>query len=88
MHSTLVVFSDEDSGKIVRIQDRPMEEIPDNSLITVSILSVFIAVGMCTDVRRRLQMLRKFNAVVAPKLMGIPPTTEKEDHDKFESRHA
>ncbi|KAI5448816.1 hypothetical protein NCC49_006348 [Naganishia albida] len=67
MHSTLVVFSDEDSGKIVRIQDRPMEEISDNSLIT---------------------MLRKFNAVVAPKLMGIPLTTEKEDHDKFESRHA
>lgn len=37
MHSTLVVFSDEDSGKIVRIQDRPMEEIPDNSLLTVSL---------------------------------------------------
>lgn len=35
MHSTLVVFSDEASGKIMRIQDRPMEEIPDNSLITV-----------------------------------------------------
>lgn len=36
MHSTLVIFSDEASGLIVRIQDRPMEEIPSNSLITVS----------------------------------------------------
>ncbi|KAJ9091433.1 hypothetical protein QFC21_007223 [Naganishia friedmannii] len=67
MHSTLVVFSDEESGKILRIQDRPMEEIPENSLIT---------------------MLRKVNAVVAPKILGIPPTSEKEDHEKFESRHA
>ncbi|KAJ9097857.1 hypothetical protein QFC19_006649 [Naganishia cerealis] len=67
MHSTLVVFSDEESGKIVRIQDRPMEEIPDNSLIT---------------------MLRKMNAVVAPKLLGIPPASGKEDHNKFQSRHA
>ena len=37
MHSTLVIFSDEASGLIVRIQDRPMEAIPSNSLITVSL---------------------------------------------------
>jgi hypothetical protein len=36
MHTTLIVFSDPKEGKIVRIQDRPMEEIPENSLLTVS----------------------------------------------------
>lgn len=37
MKSTLVIFSDEAKGKITRLQDRPMEEIPDNSLLYVSI---------------------------------------------------
>lgn len=37
--TTLVVFDSEEQGKIVRIQDRPMEEIPGNSLITVSIFT-------------------------------------------------
>lgn len=38
MDSTLVVFDSEEEGKIVRIQDRPMEQIPDNSLITVRLI--------------------------------------------------
>lgn len=88
MHSTLVVFSDEQSGKIVRIQDRPMEEIPDNSLLTVSSIAFLVRSIEQDSSLMMLQMLRKFNAVVAPKLMGIPPTSAKEDHDKFESRHA
>lgn len=38
MDSTLVVFDSEEKGKIVRIQDRPMEQIPDNSVITVRLI--------------------------------------------------
>ena len=39
MNSTLIVFSDEKEGKIIRLQDRPMDEIPDNSLINVTALA-------------------------------------------------
>ncbi len=37
MNSTLVVYSSAAEGKIVRIQDRPMDNIPDNSVLSVRI---------------------------------------------------
>jgi len=33
MKTTIIIYSDEKSGKITRLQDRPMENIPDNSFI-------------------------------------------------------
>jgi hypothetical protein len=39
MHSTLIIWSSAAEGKIVRLQDRPMGEISDNGLITVSIVA-------------------------------------------------
>lgn len=36
MNTTLLIYSSEQEGKIVRLQDRPLENIPDNSFITVS----------------------------------------------------
>ncbi|ORY35397.1 hypothetical protein BCR39DRAFT_585037 [Naematelia encephala] len=34
MNTTLLVYSDEQEGKIVRLQDRPMEQIPENALLS------------------------------------------------------
>ncbi len=36
MNTVLVLFSSAEEGKIVRIQDRPMDQIPDNSILWVS----------------------------------------------------
>ena len=37
--TTLVIFSSAQEGKIVRLQDRPADELSDNSLIKVSVPS-------------------------------------------------
>lgn len=39
MDSTIYVFSDNETGKIRRIQDRPVQEITENSIITVRVHS-------------------------------------------------
>lgn len=36
LDTTLVIFSSAEEGKIVRLQDRPREELGDNSIINVS----------------------------------------------------
>lgn len=36
MNSTLLIYSSAAEGKIVRLQDRPSDDIPDNALISVS----------------------------------------------------
>jgi hypothetical protein len=43
MNSTIQIWAnpEEEGGRIVRIQDRPVQEIPENSLITVSIVSPY-----------------------------------------------
>ena len=41
--TTLVIFSSAQEGKIVRLQDRPADELSDNSLIKVSVPSGFHA---------------------------------------------
>jgi len=33
MKTTIIIYSDAKTGKITRLQDRPMEDIPDNSFI-------------------------------------------------------
>ena len=35
VNTTLVIFSSEETGKIVRLQDRPDEDIPDNAVLAV-----------------------------------------------------
>ena len=39
MNSTIIIFAnpEEDGGRIVRIQDRPVDQIPENSFIKVSV---------------------------------------------------
>ena len=39
MNTTLVIFSSPELGKIVRLQDRPDEDIPDNAFLSVSPLA-------------------------------------------------
>jgi hypothetical protein len=41
MNTTLLIFSSEEKGKIVRLQDRPDDQIPDNAVLSVSQLSIF-----------------------------------------------
>jgi hypothetical protein len=39
MNSTIIIFAnpEEEGGRIVRIQDRPVDQIPENSFIKVSV---------------------------------------------------
>ncbi|KAF7977459.1 hypothetical protein HWV62_3641 [Athelia sp. TMB] len=63
MNSTLIVFSDEKEGKIIRLQDRPMEEIPDNSLISaLRKLNAVVAPAMVIpqDEKKDADMVEKF----------------------------
>ncbi len=47
MNTTLLIYSSEQERKIVRLQDRPLENIPDNSFITVSCLAALSWLGSC-----------------------------------------
>jgi hypothetical protein len=76
MNTTLCIFSSKEEGKIVRLQDRPMRQIPDNALLSVSPRHRLL--GPCSA----KQMLRKINAVGVPKVVGLPEN-DKEDAEKM-----
>jgi hypothetical protein len=38
IHTTLLIWSSEAEGKIVRLQDRPKDDISDNSILSVRLL--------------------------------------------------
>jgi len=63
MHTVLIVFSDSAEGKIVRIQDRPMGEIPGNSILTaLRKLNAVVApsmVGMPADEKEDAEKVLK-----------------------------
>lgn len=49
IHTTLMIWSSEEEGRIVRLQDRPDDDITDNSLISVGDSSRAMAVQRQTS---------------------------------------
>ena len=93
MKSTILIFANpkDEGGRIVRIQDRPVDQIPENSFINVSdanrlyhsIASPILTDRLVPDRPPLIQALRKMNAKVTPHILGIPQT-EQEDQAKAE----
>ena len=77
INTTLVIFSSEEAGKIVRLQDRPDEKIPDNAVLYVRLFS---HQSLWTELMR-FKWIRRLNGLGVPKVMSMPKD-EKEDAEK------
>ncbi|KAK4688561.1 hypothetical protein P7C73_g1536, partial [Tremellales sp. Uapishka_1] len=60
MHSTLLIWSSKEVGKIIRLQDRPLSDIPDYSILTMNAIVAPTLIGIPAGEKEDAEKVMKF----------------------------